>query len=525
MKSIRLHSSKCKFAVAIGILVIATAIGLTTANAFSLLGPYAPWMDKAKGYQQPDDIGGPMDIDEEYRWNVPVLTYGFDPSFIDYFGSNGVAAVEEAIQILNDLPRASDMVLTNFPTQVLHPGAASADFVVDVKLTTLWLLLEHMGLAQPSRYVFTFRHLDSNYWYNAGIHCQNALVTENCWSSWAEPYYITRRNFDPQTRLSSTVVDDIPYTGAAIPRSNESVTLVTQPIDFDDPHIAAIADASPFVLASFHDANITAESLSRDDAGGLQYLLSSNNVNFETLISGVHGAGTNADSWVNGAWRPGVEKITFLRQEYASVLQQATVPLTNRFTDTYISNGVVLYQQLERIISKPDILFAVADVGETNASQDLTWVRRTDASSWQNNAALNGDGSKAGPGVIQGPVQIVFNKIGDRIWTDYAGYSTLDPFTWGSSISNGVSSISYPVGQSSNSEFTVRFRLAGNDGAELFHRTWQSPVPHGGSVSLQVSSNLFDWSTPFVVSNRGAIVEWHQASVTAKQRYFRVAPQ
>ncbi len=31
------------------------------------------------------DIGGPMDVTNEYRRNVPVLTYGFDQSFVDYF--------------------------------------------------------------------------------------------------------------------------------------------------------------------------------------------------------------------------------------------------------------------------------------------------------------------------------------------------------------------------------------------------------------------------------------------------------
>ena len=56
------------------------------------------------------DIGGPMDIGDGYRWNVPVVTYGFDQSFLDYFGTNGVAAVEGAIQILNDLPPASSIV-------------------------------------------------------------------------------------------------------------------------------------------------------------------------------------------------------------------------------------------------------------------------------------------------------------------------------------------------------------------------------------------------------------------------------
>ncbi len=48
-----------------------------------------------------------MCISNGYRWNVPVVTYGFDQSFLDYFGSNGVAAVQGAIAVLNDLPPAS----------------------------------------------------------------------------------------------------------------------------------------------------------------------------------------------------------------------------------------------------------------------------------------------------------------------------------------------------------------------------------------------------------------------------------
>jgi len=53
--------------------------------------------------------------------------------------------------------------------------------------------------------------------------------------------------------------------------------------------------------------------LTRDDAGGLRYLLTTNNINYETLLSGVHGTGANAGSFVNGALRHGVDKITFVR--------------------------------------------------------------------------------------------------------------------------------------------------------------------------------------------------------------------
>src|SRR5277367_5001978 len=67
-------------------------------------------------YQFASSTGAPMAIGEGYRWNVPVITYGYDQTFLDYFGTNGVAAVESAIQILNDLPPASAIVLTNYST-------------------------------------------------------------------------------------------------------------------------------------------------------------------------------------------------------------------------------------------------------------------------------------------------------------------------------------------------------------------------------------------------------------------------
>src|SRR5471030_3108557 len=89
-------------------------VSAVNTKAFALLGPYEHWMQETNGLRQPADIGGPMDITNEYRWNVPVVTYGFDKSFLDYFGTNGVAAVKSAIQILNDLLPASGIVLTNF---------------------------------------------------------------------------------------------------------------------------------------------------------------------------------------------------------------------------------------------------------------------------------------------------------------------------------------------------------------------------------------------------------------------------
>src|ERR1022692_1841493 len=110
--------------------------------AFSLLGPIQPWMQMTNGVFSIGDIGGPMCISNEYRWNVPVVTYGFDQSFLDYFGSNGVAAVQSAILILNELPPASQLVPANYPrdSQAMN-YQADAQSLFDLKSETLSLLL------------------------------------------------------------------------------------------------------------------------------------------------------------------------------------------------------------------------------------------------------------------------------------------------------------------------------------------------------------------------------------------------
>jgi hypothetical protein len=173
---------------------------------FALLGPYADWMQRTNGYHQHGDIGGPMDIGQGYRWNVPVVTYGFDQSFLDYFGSNGVAAVEGAIQILNDLPPASALMLTNFPLDAarFNYTAAALQFF-DLKTITLPLLLEQMGLAPPMRNVFDLLHFDS------------VLINtdESTWPPGTIPNLVIERNFDPETLQPSHSVNGNNYIGVA----------------------------------------------------------------------------------------------------------------------------------------------------------------------------------------------------------------------------------------------------------------------------------------------------------------------
>src|SRR5437773_7436403 len=106
--------------------LLALLVGpVTGARAFSLLGPLSTpataWQVQGIGFSLPGDIGNPVNIGEEYRWNVPNITYAFDESFLNYFGQEGVAAVEQAIAIINDLGPVSSFSadLSEFPIEAI----------------------------------------------------------------------------------------------------------------------------------------------------------------------------------------------------------------------------------------------------------------------------------------------------------------------------------------------------------------------------------------------------------------------
>src|ERR1700690_712653 len=162
------------------------AAGLLSAQAFSTGGPFEAWQVRDLGYNigERGDLVGPMNIDEDFRRNMPVLYYAFDENFLGYFGSNGVWAVDQAFKILNDLHNVSD---TNFYSADLHEvpleakrfnQTAGALNLIDLKSVTLSVLMEQLGLADPIRYTWTLHDR------NAGANCPVG-----------NQYLVTKRNF------------------------------------------------------------------------------------------------------------------------------------------------------------------------------------------------------------------------------------------------------------------------------------------------------------------------------------------
>jgi hypothetical protein len=258
--------------------------------------------------------------------------------------------------------------------------------------------------------------------------------------------------------------------------------------------------------------------LTSDDIGGLRYLLSTNNVNYENLLPDVCAA--NGGTFVNGAWRPGVDKITFMPQPVDPV-SGAFLPVTNLFTDTYITNGNVVQQQLERVTTQPDFLFCL-----TNFPSDSALFSRTGTTNWINNSALNGHLSSAGPGIIVPPVRIVFNQLGQE-WDSYPEYSEDSVLAgqnqqWGTFDGSTNPPIAYPQSQSGAIPGNLRMTLMNNMQSQY---NWQLPGASQAVFNFQTSTDLTDWVTLFAVTNNGATTTYINNAPVSSQRFYQVVPQ
>jgi hypothetical protein len=216
-------------------------------------------------------------------------------------------------------------------------------------------------------------------------------------------------------------------------------------------------------------------SFTRDDIGGLRFIYRPDNYNVETAVpsasggagsspwgvpGGTNAAGTNAVGFVNTALRPGVDKLTFQKLTYDSLLG-FYVPVTNLWQDKFVTNYRVASQYLQRPLGAPDILFDVGDLvggdgGNTNAAALHTFV------AWQDNDALNGSTGTGllGPGQIttataaanSSGYTLIFNIVGQIYWNIAPTFlSEADAsigFLWGSFDGSTNEPVVYPNGLS-----------------------------------------------------------------------------
>ena len=405
------------------------------ARAFSLLGPYAinandgaVWQVLRIGYNEPGDIGGPMNAaaGEEYRWNTPNVFYAYDAPFLNFFGTRGVEEAEKAIKILNDLLPASQLNVDDYPfTAERINFRVAALGLQDVKSWTLSTLLEEMGLASPNRWVYCLRNR-----YQPGPNRLPVFFT------------VIRRNFDPITAAESPYINGRLWTYIGFVDSDNlppgSLTFNTpvDPLDFGrfDPVAAALDAYAGFGTGSYFNG------LTRDDVGAIKFIYTAANQNFEALLPGSTNAGgftpivggggggpwtiptTNvvvpgtgaANGLADPVLRPGVDKVTFVRGEYDSILGQFFTPITYVYVDTFVTNGVQRSQSVLRVITTPDVLLTAGDINgpDSPGGIPIATLGRTVTAGWQNDDALGGRAARhSGPGVIQPPIFLIYNNV------------------------------------------------------------------------------------------------------------------
>ena len=271
-----------KFWMVSALLLLA---GGPSAFGFSLLGP-----TNAEAFQIPAigynlsgaatgfgdnggnaDIGTPRNIAEEYRWNTPNLFYAFDANFLGFFGTGGAAQVDAAFAMFNNLSNVSSYSsdLSEWPLNTSRINFTAANLnLLDLKSSTMGLIIEQLGLAQPDRWTWALH----DRFPVPGAPCPNI------------DYVVIQRNYDPVTQLFSPMVNDVLYDYVIAElcplNPNPFAPLLADAVEIN-PDTDRVADNLTAVASQSIIFGQYYTSLTRDDIGGLRYLLSFTNLNTE----------------------------------------------------------------------------------------------------------------------------------------------------------------------------------------------------------------------------------------------------
>jgi len=267
--------------------ILLLAFGQQAAWAFSLGGPIGTlgdaWQVPTIGYGLGGDLLAPKNLGEEYRRNIPVMYYACDANFLDFFGSNGVVAINQSFALLNSSLTNVDGYstgLTEFPLNSQSINyAASALELSDLKSMTMVLMVEQLGLTDPVRYAWT-------------LHDRATTPGGVCPAD--QVYNLVQRNFD----ISATPLNQVqysPYVNGTLwtywiseACTGPNPLALANPVQVDplaDGATALASSVNPVVIPTYQLGGFYT-GLTRDDEAGLRYLLTTNNINWETPYSG-----------------------------------------------------------------------------------------------------------------------------------------------------------------------------------------------------------------------------------------------
>ena len=271
------------------LLAVGLTLGLSRhALAFAPAGPVGNagdnWQSPVNGFGPPRDVVAPKNIGEGYRRNTPVMFYAYDANFLDFFGSNGVVAVDSAMTILNRVftnnPTGQingldgySQGLSEFPFNSTHVNyQAQAIGLFDLKSETLGLMAGQLGLADPVMYIWG---IHDRYHTPGAPACPVGMN-----------YLVVQRNID----ITSSPLNQLQYSpyvnGTLYSYDIIETCKPPNPEAFALPYPADPLAQVYSPVASYFSALTWGNyfnGLTRDDVAGLRYLLHANLINKETI--------------------------------------------------------------------------------------------------------------------------------------------------------------------------------------------------------------------------------------------------
>jgi len=156
----------------------------------------------------------------------------------------------------------------------------------------------------------------------------------------------------------------------------------------------------------------------------------------------------------NATLREGMERITFVRTSFDSLLGRFFQPITNYYTLTEITNSMAVTNYFRRVVTKPDLLYQAADPFPPFDGTEVAF-RTVTAGNFRTNF---NDAGLAGPGNIEPNMTFIFNKAGpvlinifgstNAVLGGLSESTALTNFIWASYDGSTNAPILYPSGAS-----------------------------------------------------------------------------
>lgn len=459
-------------------IVALLLLGSLPGRAFSLLGPFSGWQSPDLGYNIPNaanEYGGPRLRGDEYRLSTPVVTYGIDGSFLEFFGVEGAQAVDAAFAVFNGLTNVSAFseTLDEFPLKAdgINPTARALG-LIDIKTQLMSQILATMGLTSPERWCWSLRAR-----YVVGTTPSYSVVNFNYDPISGRPSryvngtlysYVIREIYNADGTVGFYDAREVPVDSANPMVSLASTISINSALTSDDRVVRAISPTGRYFTG-----------LTRDDAGGLRYLYHPANRNYEGAPAGsfrgsasTGGGGASAaleSPWtvagstgqvgttavgttttsntlqlVNLAVRAGVDRVRFVKVNTDPVLRQNARQAAVTYPEVVSSNGVVIRQVVSRILARPDILISARDLGVGTYVPVLGGLVQPGFV----NTGATLDGAAEGPGNIEPQSGYTFSKVGvyslNRGNTDEQDGQPGN--IWGSFDGSTNAPVLYPIG-------------------------------------------------------------------------------